>query len=103
MSDRLPSGRLATIAGLLLALLASPPSDAQLMLLGVGPGATGGACADPNWASVVLLIGNDNATNGTTTYADQSGKHTVTAFAGTPTYSNSSPPTGMTTSIAFTF
>jgi len=54
---------------------------------------------DPYWANVVLLVGNDNAADGSTTFADQSsGAHTITAN-GNVSYSDLLAPTGMTTSI----
>lgn len=59
------------------------------------------AGGDPSWANVKLLIINDNAANGSTTFTDQSSSpHTVTV-SGNASYSSASPPTGMTTSGAF--
>lgn len=62
------------------------------------------ASGDPYFANVVLLIGNDNAANGTTTFDDQSASnHTITAAGTTnqPVYTNAQVPTGMTTSVDF--
>lgn len=57
---------------------------------------------DPYWANVVLLLGNNNAANGTTTLTDQStAENTVTNTSNNATYSTTSPPTGMTSSINF--
>lgn len=55
---------------------------------------------DPYWSNVVLLAGNDNAANGTTTFVDQKGISTLTGQAGIA-YSSAQAPTGMTTSIFF--
>jgi hypothetical protein len=76
---------------------------AQLLTLGAGSGGAGSSCADPNWSTVVLLVGNDNAANGTTTFADQSnGAHSMSkGGSGTLQYSNSTAPSGLTTSINF--
>ncbi len=67
----------------------------RALLLGYGAG-------DPFWASVVLLIGNDNAANGSTTFTDQSSAHNSASHTGAPAYSNGQAPTGMSTSILYT-
>jgi hypothetical protein len=92
---------LATIFVALLTLAdAERAGHGQLMTLGVGSGGGSGSTCDPNFSSVVLLIGNDNASNGTTTFTDQSGSaHSVTIGGGSPAYSTTSPPTGMSSSI----
>jgi uncharacterized repeat protein (TIGR02059 family) len=60
--------------------------------------AAGGS--DPDFASVVYLVGNDNAADASTTFDDQSSSnHSLTANSD-PAYSSSTAPTGMTTSIA---
>ena len=58
--------------------------------------------SDPYFANVVLLAINDNAANGTTTFADQSNSaHTINDPSSLTTYSNLQAPTGMTTSALF--
>ena len=55
---------------------------------------------DSDWANVVLLLGNDDAANGTTTFTDQSASaHSMTRGGGV-VYSSAQAATGMTTSIA---
>lgn len=57
------------------------------------------ANTDPYWANVVLLAGNENGANATTSFTDQSGSaHTLTA-TGNIQWSTSQYPTGMTSSI----
>ena len=57
------------------------------------------AGGDPYFANVVLLCGNDNAADGSTTFVDQSGSaHTLTA-TGNIQYDTAQAPTGMTSSI----
>ena len=58
--------------------------------------ATGG---DPYWSSVTLLALNDNAANGTTTFLEQSTGKTITRVGSSIAYTNSTAPTGMTTSV----
>ena len=54
--------------------------------------------SDPYFSSVVLLVANDNAADGTTTFVDQSNSaHTMVA-AGLMKYSTAQAPTGMTSS-----
>lgn len=56
---------------------------------------------DPSFSSVTLLVLNDNAPNGTTTFLDQSSSaKTITRHFGA-IYDNSTAPTGMTTSGKF--
>lgn len=55
---------------------------------------------DPYWNNVVLLVGNDNAVNGTTIFPDMSASAKVITRVGTATYSNTTAPTGMSTSIS---
>jgi len=70
----------------------------QSFVSGYGTGAGGNT--DPYWSSVVLLIGNDNAADGTTTFTDQSvSAHSVTRSGTVTSYSNTTAPTGMTTAI----
>jgi hypothetical protein len=58
--------------------------------------------SDQYWSSVVLLVGNDNAANGSTTFTDQAtGKSATNAGSATVAYTNTSAPTGLTTSINF--
>ena len=64
-------------------------------------GAESYAASDPNWASVVLLAGNDNKADATTAFDDQSASnHTLTAVAQVQ-YDTAQAPTGMTSSILF--
>ena len=57
------------------------------------------AGGDPYWANVVLLCGNDNAADASTTFVDQSASaHTLTA-TGNIQYDTAQAPTGMTSSI----
>lgn len=58
-----------------------------------------GAATDPNWANVVLLIGNDSKANLTTTFTDQSASAHAMTTAGAAKYDTSSAPTGLTSSI----
>lgn len=82
-----------------LVLATSTAFAGTLLLMGSGPG-TGSTCLDTSWSSVVLLAGNNNAVNGTTTFADQSSKlHAISIGAGSPAYTTTSPPPGMTSSI----
>ena len=55
---------------------------------------------DPFFASVVLLAGNDNAANGTTTFIDQSGSAHALTRNGSAIYDGSSAPAGMSTSVS---
>lgn len=53
---------------------------------------------DPYWANVVLLVGNNNGADGTTTFTDQSASaHTVTAV-GNVQWDTAQAPTGYTSS-----
>lgn len=54
--------------------------------------------ADPFFASVVLLAVNDNKSNGTTSFADQSNSAHVLTANGNAQYSTGRAPTGMTSS-----
>jgi hypothetical protein len=76
-------------------------ASAQLTLTGAGQRTNGsGNTCDPNFSGVVLLVGNDNVSSGTTTFTDQSNSaHSVTIRSGSIAYSNITAPTGMTTSI----
>lgn len=57
-----------------------------------------GVATDPYWANVVLLAGNNNGANNSTTFTDQSASvHTLTAN-GTAKWSTLSAPTGLTSS-----
>lgn len=59
-----------------------------------------GSANDPYWSSVVLLLGNDGAANGATTFLDQSAAaHSVTRNAATCAYTTTSPPSGLSSSI----
>ncbi len=62
-----------------------------------------GVSIDPSFSSVVLLIGNDNAANGTLTFLDQSPKNVSANVLGSgfgaPVYSTAQAPAGMTSSI----
>jgi hypothetical protein len=103
-----PMNKIAA-AALLVALItlaaADKASHGQMMTLGVGAGGTGGSsCSvhDPNFSSVVLLVGNDNATNGSTTFTDRSNSgHSISNGRGTIAYSNTQAPAGLSTSIQF--
>jgi hypothetical protein len=78
-------------------------AGAQLAVTGAGQPTTASTCSDPNWSNVVLLIGNDNAASGSTTFIDQSSKgHNMSAIRGSPAYSNTQAPSGMTAAIHFT-
>jgi len=55
---------------------------------------------DPYFSSVVLLAVNNNAANGSTTFADQSPVARTLTANGNAAYSSASAPTGMTTSMA---
>lgn len=92
----------AALCAALLIAASAAFAGGTLPTLGAGPGAaSAGACADPSWSSVVLLVGNDNAANGSTTFTDQSASvHSLTAN-GAVVYSNSTAPTGLSTSISF--
>ena len=57
------------------------------------------AGGDPYWSSVTLLALNDNAANGTTTFLEQSTGKTITRVGSSIAYTNSTAPTGMTTSV----
>ena len=87
------------VAALAVLILSGSVALAQLLLTGAGqPVNGGGSTCDPNFSSVVLLLGNDNAANGTTTFADQSNSaHTLTSSGAA--YSNLTAPAGMSTSI----
>lgn len=62
---------------------------------------TTASAGDPYWSFVTMLLGNDNAANGSTTFTDQSSSpHTMTAV-GDAQYSSAQAATGMTTSMAF--
>jgi hypothetical protein len=52
----------------------------------------------PSAVTPILLIINDNAANGTTTFTDQSPAGQVVTPSGTAAYSTTNPPTGMTSS-----
>lgn len=89
------------LAGLLAAATLPALAVGTLTTLGAGPGASSSACADPNWLSVVALVGNDNGTNGTSTFLDKSSKvHTFSTKTGLPVWSTTQVPTGLTTSIS---
>lgn len=72
-------------------------------MFGAGMAAARQAAAnDPMFADVFVLLGNDNAADGTLTYLDQSPlAATWSKEAGTVVYSNATAPTGMTTSLSF--
>jgi hypothetical protein len=56
--------------------------------------------ADAYFSNVVLLVGNDNAADTTTTFTDQSnGGHSSPTVGGNVQYDSAQAPTGMTTSI----
>lgn len=56
--------------------------------------------ADPYWSNVVLLLGNDNKANGSTTFMDQSSAgRNATVYSGNPVYSTVHFPTGMSSSL----
>lgn len=59
------------------------------------------AAGDPYWSSVVLLAVNDNAADGTTTFADQSTSAKTITVTGTAQYDTAQAPTGMTSSALF--
>ena len=59
------------------------------------PGPTG----DPYWANVVLLAGNDNAADTSTTFIDQSSYARTLTAVGNAQYDTAFAPTGMTSSI----
>lgn len=56
---------------------------------------------DPFWSSVVALLANDSAANGTTTLADQSPENNSYNRVGNPAYTTSNPPTGLSSSVSF--
>jgi hypothetical protein len=56
------------------------------------------AASDPLWASVVLLVGNNNGSNGSTTFIDQSGSGKTITANGNAQWSTASAPSGMTSS-----
>jgi hypothetical protein len=58
--------------------------------------------SDPNFSSVQLLAMNDNAANTTSSFIDQSSFGRAITRDGTPTYSNTTAPTNMSTAGAFT-
>lgn len=62
---------------------------------------TTSAASDPYWANVVLLVGNNNGANGSTTFTDQSTSAKTATTAGNTAWTNTSPPTGLSTWIAF--
>jgi hypothetical protein len=88
---------------LLTLAAADRTSHGQMMTLGVGAGGAGGSSCpnhDPDFSSVVLLVGNDSAANGSTTFTDQSNSaHNLTIGSGNPAYSNTTAPTGLSSSI----
>jgi Concanavalin A-like lectin/glucanases superfamily len=98
------------VAALFVALLtlaaAQRASHGQMMTLGAGGGGAGGSTCgnhDPDFSDVVLLVGNDSAANGSTTFVDQSNKaNSISIGSGTVAYSNAQAPSGLSTSIQFT-
>lgn len=68
-------------------------------MAGGGRTRSSSSSGDPFWSSVVLLLGNDNPANGTATFLDQSASAKTIGKSGSPVYSTTSPPTGMTSSI----
>lgn len=90
-------------AVLLSLVLWAGVATGQLMTTRVGTGQGSASVCDASFSSVVLLAGNDNAANGTTTFVDQSShNHTLTRGAGgTVAYTTTSPPPSMASSINF--
>lgn len=72
-------------------------------LLGNGAqlSARNAAGGDPYWANVVLLVVNDNAADGTTTFIDQSASAHTIAVGGNTQYDTAQAPSGMTSSALF--
>lgn len=54
---------------------------------------------DPQFAKVKMLVANDNAASGTTTFVDQSSFARTITRGGTAVYSNAQAPVGMSTSV----
>lgn len=52
---------------------------------------------DPYWANVDLLVFNDSASNGSTTFDDESSNNLSATTSGSPDYSNTTPPSGLST------
>lgn len=59
------------------------------------------AAGDPYWANVVLLAGNDNAADASTTFVDQSASAKTITAVGNAQYDTAQAPTGMTSSVLF--
>lgn len=82
-------------------LLACAGFSAQAQIL---PGILGGgrpsANTDPYFSSTKLLLCNDNAANGSSTFTDASAAAVTITTVGAPTYSNAQAPAGMTTSCS---
>lgn len=66
-------------------------------MLGVGRRSGG----DPHFANVVMLWGNDNAADGTNTFADQSSAARTLTAVGNVQYDTAQAPSGMTSSILY--
>ena len=83
-------------------LIANYAGARMLAVPSPGVEAVSSVGGDPYFGSVVLLIGNDNAGNGSGTFIDQSSYAHTIGKTGTPTYTNSTAPTGMSTVIDVT-
>ena len=97
VAETSPEAKIMTRLLLICLLLFSACADAALFSgQRVAAPAAGG---DPYWSSVTLLANNDNAANGTTTFLEQSTGKTITRVGSSLAYTNSTAPTGMTTSV----
>lgn len=85
----------------LAALLAfSSLTQGQLVTLGSLP-TSGVSCSDSDWSNVSLLALNENGADGTSTFIDQS-DNARTITVSSVTWSNTTAPTGLTTSGKWT-
>lgn len=68
------------------------------------PGILGGSaasCADANWSSVTALYLNENGSNGSSAFVDQSASALTITNNNTALWTTTSPPTGLTSTGAF--
>lgn len=102
--ERLQLQRYVVVKRLLsfLAALAFSASALGQILPGVLAGASVPGCTDSNWSNVSLLILNNNGADGTGTFTDQSSAARSITVNGGVVWSNTTAPTGLTTSGKWT-